>query len=218
MSLLPTDAAKDVLQPNEQAIDMDAMWARVRVWVYAGLVVILAVVAALFFYMRVKNQEEAAELAAQTMLIEATSESALQTLIETHPKSSAATQAMVLLAQQKYQETDWKTAREYYQKLYETAAMTYPDLAAAGLFGVGASYEAEKNYDKSLEAYTLMARQFPDSYKIVEAKLGEARIYELKNENDKAIRAYENIIVTYPSSPWKSEAEQRKKSIDARAK
>jgi TolA-binding protein len=218
MSLSPIEARKDVLQPNEQEVDLDVVWRRLRVWVFTvlGLLLVGAIATALYFHSQ--REKENAEIAAQTMLVEAPNEATLQAVIDKYPSSDAAIQALMLVAYYKYQNDDWKSARENYQKVYEKSASRQPDLAAAGLFGVGASYEAEKNYDKAIEAYGLLASRFPDSYKAVEAKMKEARVYELKGDIDKARKAYDNIIVTYPRSEWKSQAEQRKKLIEGRTK
>ena len=218
MSLLPIDEKKDALQPNEQEVDLDAAWRRVRSWVYVALGLLLAVAVGLSVYFHLKNREEETELAAQSMLVEAPNEAALQAVIEKYPSADAALQALMLLAFHKYEEGDWKSARESYQKVYEKAMPRQPDLAASGLFGVGAAYEAEKNYGKSLEVYATLARQYPNSFKTVEAKMNEARVYELKGDLDKARKSYENIIVSYPRSEWKTRAEQRKKIIESRAK
>ncbi len=218
MSLLPITPKKDVLQPNEQELDLDAVWRRVRSWTYVALGLLLAVAIGLAAYFYLKGQQEETEMAAQSMLIEAPSETALQAVTEKYPSTDAAVQALMLLAFHKFEGGDWKSARENFQKVYEKAAPRQPELAAAGLFGVGASYEAEKNYDKSLEVYARLVNQFPDSFKTVEAKMKEARIYELKGDSGKARKSYENIIVSYPSSEWKARAEQRNKMIGSRAK
>lgn len=218
MSILSAEDKRDALQPNEQEVDLDAVWKRVRGWVYAALGMALAVCIALAVYYHLQSEAEATELSAQSMLIEAPNEAALEIVVSRYPQSDAAIQALMLLGYRKFSQSDWKGSRENYQQVYEKASARHPDLAASGLFGVGASYEAEKNYDKSLESYAQLVRQFPNSFKVVEAKLGEARVLELKNDSAKALKAYENIIVSYPRSQWKSEAEQRKKIIESRTK
>ena len=137
MSLLPIDEKKDALQPNEQEVDLDAAWRRVRSWVYVALGLLLAIAVGLSVYFHLKNREEETELAAQSMLVEAPNEAALQAVIEKYPSADAALQALMLLAFHKYEEGDWKSARESYQKVYEKAMPRQPDLAASGLFGVG---------------------------------------------------------------------------------
>src|SRR5438105_15344788 len=112
------DTKKDILQPNEQEVDMGVLWGKARPWFYGTLSVLVIVAAVGYIKIHQKLQQQEAEMAAQEMLIAATSEAALQTLIETHPKSDAATQAMVLLGHQRYIDNDFKSARDYYQKLY----------------------------------------------------------------------------------------------------
>jgi tetratricopeptide (TPR) repeat protein len=218
MSILSTEDTKDALQPNEREVDLDAVWRRVRGWIYAALGMALGVCIALAAYYHFQSEAAATELAAQSMLIQAPSEAALEIVVSKYPESDAAIQASMLLGYRKFSQSDWKGARESYQRVYEKAATRHPDLAASGLFGVGVSYEAEKNFDKSLESYAQLIRLYPKSFKAIEAKLGEARVFELKNDTAKAIRAYENIMVSHPRSQWKSEAEQRKKIIESRNK
>jgi hypothetical protein len=178
MSILPAENNKDVLQPNEREVDLDAAWRKIRGWIYAALGLMLAGAVALSIHFRLKAQAEENELAAQTMLIQAPNEGALQVVIEKYPSTDAAIQGRMLLAYYNYSASDWKAARGNYQSVYEQAALRHPDLAAAALFGIGVSYEAEKQFDKSIEAYGLLVSRFPDSFKTAEAQMGEARVYE----------------------------------------
>ena len=94
MSILPTEVKQDALQPNEREVDLDAVWRRVRGWIYAafGMILVVAVSFAVYFYL--KNQQEQTELAAQSMLVEAPNEAALQLVIDRYPSTDAAIQAL----------------------------------------------------------------------------------------------------------------------------
>jgi len=216
MSILPAENNKDVLQPNEQEVDLDAAWRRIRGWIYAALGLLLTAALAVSIHFQMKAGREETELAAQAMLIQAPNEGALEVVVQKYPSTDAATQARMLLAYYNYAQGDWNGARENYQAVYEQAAVRHPDLASAALFGIGMSYEAQKNFDKSIEAYHLLATRFPESFKAPESLMGEARIYEQKGDIQKARQTYENLIVKFPRSEWKNEAERRKAILSGR--
>jgi tetratricopeptide (TPR) repeat protein len=209
MSAFPMQEKKDALQPNEQEVDFDAIWAKLRIWVYGFLVALILLAAGIWFYFDLQNRAEAKELEAQKILNSAQDEQQMLSLVESYPQTDAASQALLLMAFREYTQQSWPKMREFYQKLYDRDSARRPDWAAAALYGIGVTYEAEKNWDKALEAYGMLSREYPKSYKAPEAMLASARVHEWMGDLEKARQIYENALTTYPESEWRVKAEQR---------
>jgi TolA-binding protein len=216
MSAFPMQEKKDALQPNEQEVDLDAVWVKFRVWVYALLGGLILLAGGTWFYFNMKERAERTELEAQAILNGALDEQAILSLVERYPETDASAQALLLLAYRDYIQQNWGGMREFYQKLYERDGQRHPDLGAAALFGVGVSYEAERNWDKALESYALLTRTYPASYKAPEAKIAVARVHEARGEFDQARQLYENVLVSYPKSQWRAKVDQRLKILGAK--
>jgi outer membrane protein assembly factor BamD (BamD/ComL family) len=217
MSAFPMQEKKDVLQPNEQEVDLDAVWARFRVLIYSVLGLLVLAAAGVWFYFNLQKRAEAKEIEAQKILNTAMDEQTMVSLVDQFPQTDAASQALLLLAFREYTEQTWPAMRDYYQKLYDRDSARRPDWAAAALYGIGVTYEAEQNWDKALESYSMLSKNYPNSYKAPEAMLAVARVHEWKGEHEKARQVYENVQTTYPQSEWKAKAEQRLQLIGARA-
>ena len=218
MDTFSTPSKSDALQPNEQEVDVQALWAKIRGWVIGAVVLLLLAGCGLWFYLYLERRQEKIELAAQSLLTTATDQQTLESIIQQYPQTDSAGQALILLGHGKCQQQDWDGARGYYQRLYERNNSKRSDLTASALFGIGVTYEAEKNWDKALEAYAQLTSSFPQSFKAVEAKLGAARVSELKGNNEKARQFYEDILVSDTQSVWKDEAERRLKMLKVQPK
>lgn len=214
MSVFSSGEEKDVLQPNEAEIDMNAVWRKVRPWFFGVLSVM--VIVAFVIWIRINSQERknAIEAKAQAILTSAVDEQTLEGLIAQYPNSDAATQALLLLASRKYQMGDWAGARGYYAKLASSPVGKQDDWVASAFFGEGMAWEAERKWDEAIGAFTRVTQMYPKSYKAPESKFAIGRVNEEKGDIVRARQVYEDVAVTYPQSAWKEEAQQRLKRLD----
>jgi TolA-binding protein len=66
--------------------------------------------------------------------------------------------------------------------------------------GQASLYSELKEYEKALEAYTQLIKTFPNSKRIVQARLGQANIFYLLEDYSKSIKAYQKIITQFPDT------------------
>jgi tetratricopeptide (TPR) repeat protein len=201
---------------------------RLALQIAVGLVLVVLVVAAGWFWYQTRESQgllalaEASTLAQQAQGPDASSEAreravqALEAVMTDYPRLSALPQAAYQLGNLRYRAGQYAAARGAYEvALAKGATGTVRTLAA---LGIGYGWEAEKAYDKALTAYEAAARSLgAKDFLYEEALLDQARAQELVGKPSAAIETYRRIIKEVPDSRRADEVQSKLAYLESRA-
>lgn len=91
-------------------------------------------------------------------------------------------------------------ATEWYSKALSSSALIAPNERGLLLINRAGSYEMAQNWDAAMADYTESAKIGFEGKAL--ALLGQARVYELKKENTKAIETYEKVSADFLNSEY----------------
>lgn len=126
----------------------------------------------------------------------------LELMVETWPEHDLGETAQYLLAKTNYELDRYTDAQESYEAYLEMADT--PTERAMGEIGLAYAFENESFFvspevqaskiDTAMTHYRSAAQRVPGSYLHYYALMGQARLHELRNENEEAIALYEQVI------------------------
>ncbi len=74
------------------------------------------------------------------------------------------------------------------------------DLAAASLMGIASCFEEKSQYDRAIDFYRQLLKDYPDYFRADEAYAAMARCYDVKGDMAKAHEIYSRFLKKYPNS------------------
>lgn len=95
----------------------------------------------------------------------------------------------------------------------------YPgsDWAGEALEGTGKSYQARKEYDRAIESYRLLIKEFSKGFLAAAAQSAIGECYEAQEKFSLAFKAYQAVLDGYPSAVWddaRAKMESLQKKMD----
>jgi len=144
--------------------------------------------------------------AAEALYAQAVKPEDFQQVIKQFPRSLAAGNAQLMLAEalrseKKYDEA-LSTLRDFSNQF-----PNHP-LAAAGALSLATTLESQGKTDEAFEAYQQVTVRFGNSYAAPIAMMAQANILTGKGKIDDAKRTYENVISQFPESILSQQAMQ----------
>jgi tetratricopeptide (TPR) repeat protein len=118
---------------------------------------------------------------------------ALSEVIEKYPSSDAAQDARYELGNLYFIMNEFDRSIQVYRAFIDSASKK--DIRTVfARFGIGYSYEAKKEYDKSLESFNQVADSKPGNVFEGLSYRNIARVYEEMNDNGKALEYYKKAL------------------------
>jgi TolA-binding protein len=123
--------------------------------------------------------------------------------------------ALLLLADQQYQDGKYGDAEKTYQRFMDE----YPKHAMLGaaLYGKGAARESQGDYAGAINLYQHAAETTGGSH-VFAARFAVARCLEATQQWKRARQNYEDLIAAAPNSPWAERAHSRILVLDREAR
>jgi TolA-binding protein len=187
----PPEADQEIAPPS----GLELLWMNHRGAVLGGFG---AVVVILLVSLGFITSNRANAIASETLLDQSTNDTGLNEVISKYPKSTAAADAMLLLAASlrdagKIDESD---------AMYSRFTETYPQspLAVSGLIGRASNARVAGKVDAALNAYQQASTGFPQSYGAPFALLAQARLLAQQGKVDEAKRLLQALGTQYPYS------------------
>ena len=187
----PPEADQEIAPPS----GFELLWMNHRGGLLGGLG---AIVVILLVVLGVITSNRATAIASETLLDQSTNDAGLNEVISKYPKSTAAADAMLLLAASlrdagKLDESD---------AMYSRFTETYPQspLAVSGLIGRASNARVAGKVDAALNAYQQASTGFPQSYGAPFALLAQARLLAQQGKVDEAKRLLQSLGTQYPYS------------------
>lgn len=173
----------------------------------AGSVVLLLVIIILFLGYRSSRSAKAAELFGQAVIemqtpIEGQVQSAVtnfQMLLRDYPKSRWSSQASFYLANLLFQDRQYPKAKEYFQRYVND----YRDdslMTASAYAGIAECLIQENDLLSAGENFVRGAETAKNSILAPEYFLRAGRIYLKAGQKQKAIEAFQRVVLDYPNS------------------
>ncbi|MCD6417198.1 tetratricopeptide repeat protein [bacterium] len=127
----------------------------------------------------------------------------LRAIISSYPKSPQAKIAQYLMGHMYYAFGQLDSAMSAY---HDYLVMENPDsdLAAASLMGMAACFEEKSQYDRAIDFYYKVVKDYPSYFRADEAFASMARCYDVKGDVKKAEELYKQFLKKYPKSPLKN--------------
>jgi len=92
------------------------------------------------------------------------------------------------------------SAQMSYQE-YLSYTDTDSDLVAASLMGIAACSEEKSQYDRAIDYYFKVLKDYPNYFRVDEAFANMARCYDVKGDVSQAYTLYKEFMDKYPDSP-----------------
>lgn len=190
-----------------------------RLAMFAGIAVLVGGVYYVVNYFKAQRETEASQalsaLRAGAVFAErtggGTKASELQQIVQKYAGTRAAEEAAILAAGALFSEGQYEAAREAFAKFLQSHPRG--DVGAAAAYGVAASLESLKKTDEAVAAYQEVTTRFTGSGQAAQAKLAMARLYEGKNQPDKAFEIYQELVRPTAPTMWTQEANQRREEL-----
>jgi len=206
--------SKDLL-PNEQEVTFEKFqnFLQQNKIVIASLCIALILGALGFTAWQIQKDKKIAQ--ADAALAAADSPEALELVASNYADTEAGLLASLLVADRYFQQKQWDKASAAYQNIINQHFQS--PLAPSARIGLAAVLESTGKIDDAVKTYKSAAADFPDSFQAPQALFSAARLLEVKQPLE-ARKIYEEIITSHSESAWKSEAEDRLKSLETSSK
>jgi tetratricopeptide (TPR) repeat protein len=197
---------------------------RMLLWAGAGLLALVLVVGGAWFWISTQAehaqalhadalaQAHAARNAQSAAAARTAAVSALENALAQAPGAALAAQSAYELGNLRFDAGQYAGARAAYEvALAKAGGGTVRTLAQAG---VAATWEAERNFAKAIEAYTAAAAgEKPGQFYYEDLLLGLARNQELAGRRDDAIQTYRRLLKDVPKLRREDEIRGRLASL-----
>ncbi len=181
----------------------------------AGSVVLLLVIIVLFLSYRSSRSAKAAELFGQAVIemqtpIEGQIQSAVsnfQILLRDYPKSKWSSQACFYLADLFFRDRQYPKAKEYFQRYVND----YRDdslMTASAYAGIAECLIQEKDLLSAGENFLKGAEAAKNSILAPEYLLQAGKTYLKADQKQKAVEAFQQVVLDYPNSVYANAARQ----------
>lgn len=136
--------------------------------------------------------------AAQEALADANETPALEAIVKKYPKTTAAADALLLIAAAHREQRKMQESTAAFQKFLEM----FPEhpLAGGALLGIGENFDASGDSQKAINIYQQVGVQYPKSYAAPLARYSEAEILLREFRRDEARRVLDDIVTQFPQS------------------
>jgi tetratricopeptide (TPR) repeat protein len=128
-------------------------------------------------------------------------------VIDTYPKSSAASRSAYYLGNILYRYGEYEEALSYYEKGAQIKSRGYSALLCVQ--GQATCYEQLEEYDKAEEQYNRIIEKYDDSFLIPMVRFSLGQIYEKQGKYEEARGQYDVIVTKYSWSSWADLAEKK---------
>ena len=183
-----------------EQFEPDVFWEQHGRKVVGGLVAVLAVGLAIFYWQRQGAQEE--ERAAARLAM-ARDPNSLQAIVRDYPGKEVAAQAMLRLGDVYFQEGKFADAATTYQQFL--TSFPRHNQTPAALLGLAAVQEVGGNFEAAKGQYMQLVTSHPDAYTAIAAKLGAARCAVKLGQKKEARQLYEELMPLVQGTPWQTE-------------
>lgn len=181
--------------PVEPEFDFLAFWIqhKQKVVIFAILLLVGLISFGIFQF----NQMRAQQAAARDLANAKTSED-YRAIADRHAGSTAAGNALLLLAEQLRAESKFDESNAALQRMIEKYP-THPLIGGAWV-SLAVNQEAQGKTDEALATYQKVAASYPNTFNAPAALLAQGRIFAAKGKTEDAKRAYEAVISQFGES------------------
>lgn len=181
--------------PVEPEFDFLAFWIqhKQKVVIFSILLLVGLISFGVFQFTRMR-----AEQAATRDLAKAKSTEDYRRVADQHEGSTAAGNALLLLAEQLRAESKFDESNAALQRMIEKYP-THPMISGAWI-SLAVNQEAQGKTDEALATYQKVAATYPNTFSAPAALLAQGRIFAAKGKIEDARRAYETVISQFGES------------------
>lgn len=181
---------------SASSLEADLFWEKNKTSILstlAGILILVLATSSWFAY------DASSKAAARRMLALAGSPEALQEIVNAHPRSNPAADALMLLAADRRSAGDLDGSTAAFREFLEK----FPDhqLAGGALLGIGQNHEASGEQSIATTTYQQVLTQYPNSYAAPFAAYAEAEILLRDFQRGEAVKRYNMIVSQFPRSP-----------------
>jgi len=201
----PTEAPKPVQHHNDELAEIKAFLDKYGKNALTILLVVMIAIAGFNFYTS-RKKSHAAE--ATIKLNTAQSIPDLEAIVANYGDTQPAQMAMIALAKQYYETSDYEAALNEYDKfLAEYPKSRLAEIAKLGRVFCIEAHGTDGALEDSMQAYAAFVKDAPKSFLIPQAVFGQARCLSRLNRKDEARIIYEDFITNNPDNPWLLQAQ-----------
>lgn len=180
--------------------DFEAFWQLHGRKVLIGVVAVAVVGAAAYIF-----QGKAASDAerASAAVSQATDATALENVLRAYPRTEAAAQALLKLAEQQYQAGKYADAASTYKRFVSE----YPqhEFVQSALLGAASATEAAGDVAEAKSQYDRLAQTYAAGYAALPARIGSGRCAEALGQIKEARQTYEELLPAVQQTQWQPE-------------
>jgi tetratricopeptide (TPR) repeat protein len=210
----PAPAPETPAEPEELPLDLQLLdfWDKNKNLVIGGACAIIVGVAV---YLAVDHWLEQKREAEGRALMSAKVDKDFAAVASQYRGENAGAFALLLLADQQYQDGKYGDAEKTYQRFAEE----YPKhpLLDSAYYGKGASRESLGDYAGAINAYQRVV-ETPNATHMLDARFATGRCLEAQQQWKKARQNYEDLIAAAPNSPWTERVRNRIIALDREAR
>jgi TolA-binding protein len=194
------NAEKTVHHHNDELAEVKAVMDKYGKNALTVLLIVMISVAGFHFY-TARKKSHAAE--ATIKLNTAQSIPDLEAIVANYGDTQPAQMAMIALAKQYYETSDYEAALNEYDKFIAQ----YPESRLVEIAKLGRVFCIETRgsdaaLEESAQAYAAFVKDLPKSFLVPQALFGQARCLSRLNRKDEARIIYEDFITNNPDSAW----------------
>lgn len=210
----PAPAPETPAEPEELPLDLQLLdfWDKNKNLVIAGA---CAVVAGVAVYLAVDRWLEQKRETEGRALMSAKVDKDFAAVASQYRGENAGAFALLLLADQQYQDGKYADAEKTYQRFAEEYPK-HPMLDAA-FYGMGAARESRGDYAGAISAYQRVA-ETPNATHALDARFAVGRCAEAQQQWKRARQSYEDLIAASPNSQYAERARNRIITLDREAR
>jgi TolA-binding protein len=177
-----------------------------KIITYAAL--LLAGLAAFAAY-QISTQHN--KTASEALFAQAVKPDEFRQVIQKYPRSIAAGNAQLMLAEALRSEKKFDEALATLRDFVNQ----FPDhpLAAGGALGIATTLESQGKIDEAFDAYQQVSVKYSNSYAAPVALMAQGNILAAKGKTEDAKRTYENVVSQFPESIFSQQAMQSAKLL-----
>jgi tetratricopeptide (TPR) repeat protein len=210
----PASAPETPAEPEELPLDLQLLdfWDKNKNLVVAGVCVIIAGVGV---YLAVDHWLEQKRETEGRALMSAKVDKDFVAVASQFRGENTGAFALLLLADQQYQDGKYGDAEKTYQRFAEE----YPKhpLLDAAYYGKGAARENQNDFAGAINAYQRVM-ETPNATHASNARIAVGRCLEAQQQWKKARQNYEDLIASAPNSQWAERARNRIIVLDREAR